>query len=202
VGQVGLLAAAALQIFPPSRSPANGPASLLSKRCGRPSHHRLPAEVRTLALSIVRERYADFGPTLAADKLAERHGCSISRETLRGWMIADGLWQDRRHRFPCPHQPRRRSYRRHPGTTLSRSRGRLKPLSTAAVHSGGVIPEIDIWRAAQLMLKRYGDQALKESAARATELTLAGDDDGAATWRSIMEAVTQLANTTPPGPVH
>jgi hypothetical protein len=37
-----------------------------------------------------------------------------------------------------------------------------------------MIPEIDIWRAAQLMLKRYGDQALKESAARATELTLAG----------------------------
>jgi len=44
---------------------------------------------------------------------------------------------------------------------------------------GAVIPEIDIWRAAQLMLKRYGDQALKESSARATELTLAGDDDGA-----------------------
>jgi ferric-dicitrate binding protein FerR (iron transport regulator) len=62
-----------------------------------------------------------------------------------------------------------------------------------------VIPDIDIWRAAQLMLKRYGDQAVKESAARATELTLAGDDDGAATWHRIMEAVTQLANTTAPG---
>ena len=62
-----------------------------------------------------------------------------------------------------------------------------------------MIPEIDIWRAAQLMLKRYGDQAVKESAARATELTLAGDDDGAATWHRIMEAVTQLANTTAPG---
>ena len=56
-----------------------------------------------------------------------------------------------------------------------------------------MIPKIDIWRAAQLMLKPYGDQALKESAARATELTLASDDDGAATWHRIMEAVTQLA---------
>jgi hypothetical protein len=56
----------------------------------------------------VRDRYADFGPTLAAEKLAEHHGCSISRETLRGWMIADGLWQDRRHRLPSPRQPRRR----------------------------------------------------------------------------------------------
>jgi len=86
----------------------DGPASLLSKHRGRPSNHRLPTEVRTLALSIVRERYADFGPTLAAEKLAEHHGCSISRETLRSWMIADGLWQDRRHRLPVPHQPRRR----------------------------------------------------------------------------------------------
>jgi hypothetical protein len=56
----------------------------------------------------VRERYADFGPTLAAEKLAAVHGCTISRETLRGWMIAAGLWLDRRHRLPAPHQPRRR----------------------------------------------------------------------------------------------
>jgi hypothetical protein len=51
------------------------------------------------------------------------------------------------------------------------------------------------------MIKRYGDQALKESAARATTLTLAGDDDGAATWHRIMAAVTELANKTPPGRV-
>ena len=42
----------------------DGSASLLSKRRGRPSNHRLPAEVRTLALSIVREQYADFGRRL------------------------------------------------------------------------------------------------------------------------------------------
>src|SRR3954465_3306545 len=86
----------------------DGATSLLSKRRGKPSNHRLPAEVRILALSIVRERYADFGPTLAAEKLGELHGRAISRETLRGWMIADGLWVDRRHRLPSPHQPRRR----------------------------------------------------------------------------------------------
>jgi hypothetical protein len=65
-----------------------------------------------------------------------------------------------------------------------------------------VIPEIDIWRAAQLMLKRYGDNALEESVARANELALAGDDDRAATWRWIMAAVAELANTTPLGPLH
>ena len=56
----------------------------------------------------LRERYVDFGPTLAAEKLAANHGCSVSRETLRGWMIADGLWRDRRPRLASPHQPRRR----------------------------------------------------------------------------------------------
>ena len=86
----------------------DGATSLLSKRRGKPSNNRLPSEVRTLALSIVRDRYADFGPTLAAEKLTEHHGCSVSHETLRGWMIADGLWRDRRHRLPSPHQPRRR----------------------------------------------------------------------------------------------
>jgi hypothetical protein len=65
-----------------------------------------------------------------------------------------------------------------------------------------VIPEIDIWRAAQLMLKRYGDKALEESAAWIDELVAAGDDNGATVWRRITDAVAQLANTTPPGRVH
>jgi hypothetical protein len=63
----------------------DGARSLLSEHRGKPSNHRLPAEVRTLALSIVRERYADFGPTLAAEKLAEHHGCPVSRDLAR-WM--------------------------------------------------------------------------------------------------------------------
>jgi hypothetical protein len=67
---------------------------------------------------------------------------------------------------------------------------------------GHVIPQIDIWRAAQLMLKRYGDKALEQSDLRVDELTAAGDHDGADTWRRITAAVVQLANTTPPGPVH
>ena len=52
------------------------------------------------------------------------------------------------------------------------------------------------------MLKRYGANALDESAARADELALAGDDEGATTWRRITAAVEQLANTAPPGQVH
>jgi hypothetical protein len=65
-----------------------------------------------------------------------------------------------------------------------------------------VIPEIDIWRAANLMLKRYGDKALEESAARADELTAQDDYNGAAVWRRITDAVGQLAKRTPAGPLH
>jgi hypothetical protein len=65
-----------------------------------------------------------------------------------------------------------------------------------------VIPEIDIWRTASLMLKRYRDKALEESAARAHELAAQDDYNGAAVWRRITDAVGQLANQTPPGPLH
>ena len=65
-----------------------------------------------------------------------------------------------------------------------------------------MIPEIYIWRAANLMLKRYGDKALEESSTRIDELTAAGDHEGADTWRRISAAIVQLANNTPPGPPH
>ena len=65
-----------------------------------------------------------------------------------------------------------------------------------------VIPEIDIWRAANLMLKRYGDKALEESAARADELAAQDDYNGAAVWRRITDAIGKLANQTPVGPLH
>ena len=65
-----------------------------------------------------------------------------------------------------------------------------------------MIPESDIWRAATLMINRYGDKALEESAARADQLEAEDDPDGAATWRWIARAVEQLANTTPPGQLH
>jgi len=87
---------------------AAGPAGLVSKNRGHPSNRRYGAVFRRTVLTLVREQYSDFGPTLAAEKLATRHGLSLGVETLRQWMIADGLWSDRRHRLPSPHQPRRR----------------------------------------------------------------------------------------------
>jgi hypothetical protein len=65
-----------------------------------------------------------------------------------------------------------------------------------------VIPEIDIWRVANLMLTRYGEEAMLEGAQRAHELASDGDRAGAAIWLRITNAIAQLANTTPPGTVH
>jgi hypothetical protein len=52
-----------------------------------------------------------------------------------------------------------------------------------------VIPEIDIWRVANLMLKLYGDTALVESARRADQLATAGDFAGVVVWHRIIDAV-------------
>src|SRR5271157_2495029 len=87
---------------------ADGPAGLASRKRGRPSNRKRGESFRATVLSLVREHYIDFGPTLAAEKLSARHGLRIGVETLRQWMMAEGLWVDRRHKLPSPHQPRRR----------------------------------------------------------------------------------------------
>ena len=87
---------------------AEGPAGLVSKRRDRASNRRRPEALRAEVLAIIHGRYWDFGPTLAAEKLGELHGIVIGRETLRQWMIADGLWLDRKQRPKRVHQPRSR----------------------------------------------------------------------------------------------
>ena len=66
-----------------------GAAALVSRRRGQPGNRRFPVHLRQETLAIIRERYVDFGPTLAAEKLAACHGLSLSRETLRQWMMAE-----------------------------------------------------------------------------------------------------------------
>ena len=85
-----------------------GAEGLVSVRRGRPSNRMHGAVFRETVLAIVRDRYADFGPTLAAEKLHEVHGLPIGVETLRQWMVADGLWIKRRDRQARIHQPRHR----------------------------------------------------------------------------------------------
>jgi hypothetical protein len=65
-----------------------------------------------------------------------------------------------------------------------------------------VIPEIDVWRTATLMLKRCGDKPLEQGRTRVDGLAADGDHAGADTWRRVATAAEQFANTTPPGPPH
>jgi hypothetical protein len=65
---------------------------------GRPSNHRIDEAVRASAVKLYREKYVDFGPTLAAEKLAEEDRVVVAVRTLREWLMSAGLWHRRRER--------------------------------------------------------------------------------------------------------
>lgn len=77
-----------------------GAQGLVHRGRGQPSNRRLPATVKATGLKLYATRYGDFGPTLAAEKLAERHGITISDETLRGWLLENGVDHFRRRKRP------------------------------------------------------------------------------------------------------
>jgi hypothetical protein len=89
---------------------AEGPQGLVSRKCGKPSNYQLPAGVAETAVSIIRERYQDFGPTLACEKLRELHGIVLAKETVRKLMLDAGLWIPRRLRSPTIYHPRHRRH--------------------------------------------------------------------------------------------
>ncbi|TAM99650.1 MAG: ISNCY family transposase [Rhizobiaceae bacterium] len=89
------------------RFQAEGAAALRHKARGRPSNRRYSDGICDFAVQLVREHYLDFGPTLAAEKLAANHGLVVSRETLRKWMAEAGIWLSRKQRRTF-HQPRLR----------------------------------------------------------------------------------------------
>src|SRR4051795_4591119 len=108
-GAASLLGLSERQVFRLlARFRSEGAAGLAWRGRGGPSNRRLPDAVREAALAAVRERYPDFGPTLAAEKLEELHDIRLSRETLRQWMSEAGLWVPRKARRGSVHQPRHR----------------------------------------------------------------------------------------------
>jgi transposase len=90
---------------------AAGACALISKRRGLPSNNRLPAEVISKARELLRTTYYDFGPTLAHEKLVERHGLRLGLESVRQLMISEQLWEPRRARKAIIHQLRERRTR-------------------------------------------------------------------------------------------
>jgi len=86
----------------------SGAAGLTSRKRDRAGNRRLDEELARRALSIIRDRYADFGPTLACEKLWECHGIRLAKETVRKLMTDAGSWIPRRQRPPKVYQPRAR----------------------------------------------------------------------------------------------
>src|ERR1700691_6197074 len=87
-----------------------GDRSLVHGLRGRPSNRKLATRLEQKILARLRQRYADFGPTLAAEHLAQE-GFSVSRETLRKWMTQAALWRPRSQRVKTIHVWRERRAR-------------------------------------------------------------------------------------------
>ena len=83
-----------------ARVEQEGDHGLAHRGRGTPSNRRLPEQVKSKALTLCEKRYGDFGPTLAAEKLAEHHGITLSDETLRGWLLAKGVTHFQRRKRP------------------------------------------------------------------------------------------------------
>lgn len=89
-----------------------GTEGLLSKKRGKPSNRRTPPDVLAKAVSLIGTHYADFGPTLACEKLSEVHKLELSVETVRQAMLGAGLWTARRGAKARTHAMRERRARR------------------------------------------------------------------------------------------
>ena len=86
----------------------SGAAGLVSKRRGKPSNNQLKTEVKQQALDLIYSQYDDFGPTLAHEKLTEKHGLKLSVETVRQLMVREGIWKPKRAKKLVVHQMRER----------------------------------------------------------------------------------------------
>ena len=74
-----------------------GDAGLVHRLRGQPSNRQLDDKFRRRVLREYRKQYLGFGPTLACEKLAEQD-LHVSPDTLRRWLLAEGLWQRQRRR--------------------------------------------------------------------------------------------------------
>lgn len=81
-----------------------GDKGIIHQNRGRASNRRKPEWFRNKVLKRYQERYYDFGPTLATEKLAD-DGLKVNRETLRLWFLDEGLWQPKKKRMK--HRKRR-----------------------------------------------------------------------------------------------
>src|SRR4026208_366282 len=78
------------------RVEAEGDRGIVHRRRGQPSNRRIADKTKQKVLELFEKHYPDYGPTLASEKLHERHRIEIHPETLRLWL----------RQGPLPHKPR------------------------------------------------------------------------------------------------
>ena len=83
----------------------------IKRRKSDKGHRSHSKKFKKQVLTKVREKYWDFGPTFASEKLCEEEDLKINKETLRQWMIHEGLWKGKSRRSPSLHQTRQRRSR-------------------------------------------------------------------------------------------
>lgn len=89
-----------------------GAVGLISKHRGKVSPNRIDLKLKDAVIKILRrEEYTGFGPTFAQEKLKERHGYYLSDETIRKWMVQEGLWKAKKKRDRKVYQRRVRRTR-------------------------------------------------------------------------------------------
>jgi len=93
-----------------NRYRTEGVLGLVSRKRGHAGNHQLAPQLANSVLTIIRERYADFGPTLACEKLRELHGITVGKETVRRLMTEAGFWTPRLQRAARIYQPRNRRH--------------------------------------------------------------------------------------------
>ena len=93
-----------------NRYRSEGAGGLISRKRDRPGNRQLTPGLAKRVLTIIRDRYADFGPTLACEKLRECHGIQIGTETVRRLMSEAGLWIPRSQRPAKIYLPRNRRH--------------------------------------------------------------------------------------------
>src|SRR6266853_5694409 len=90
-----------------------GDAAVVDARRGRPSNRKLDDKVKSKALTMLKQEvYRGFGPTLASEYLAQQRQITVSRETVRAWMMEAGLWRRKPQQVKQIHVWRQRRSRR------------------------------------------------------------------------------------------
>jgi hypothetical protein len=73
---------------------------VIHRNRGRPSNRKFSEQLKAKAIKLVKEKYHDFKPTFAGEKLADNHKIHVSKETLRQWMIKAGIWKPKKRKMP------------------------------------------------------------------------------------------------------